>query len=221
MALLERVSTLIRANLNDLIDRAEDPEKMIKQVILDMENQYLQVKTQVAISIADLHMLEEKRKETKDSMDEWFRKAEKSVEKQQDDLARVALERYRSFQRMAQSYADQVSDQQTQVEGLKTALQKLEQKLVEAKSKKDLLIARHRRSQVATRAGRAEAAMGSSTQVGAFGRLSDKVHHAEAVANAEKELAGENVEEQFAQMEKNEEIERLLADIKGRRTLNP
>jgi len=206
MALLERVSTLIRANLNDLIDRAEDPEKMIKQVILDMENQYLQVKTQVAISIADLHMLEKKRKENQDSMEEWFRKAEKSVEKQQDDLARIALERYRSFQRMAQSYSEQVSDQQTQVEGLKTALQKLEQKLVEAKSKKDLLIARHRRSQVAARAGRAELAMGSPAQVGAFGRLSDKVHHAEAVANAEKKLAGENVEEQFARMEKNEEI---------------
>jgi phage shock protein A len=207
--------------LNDLIDRAEDPEKMIKQVILDMDNQYLQVKTQVAISIADLHMLEKKRKENQQSMDEWFRKAEKSVEKQQDDLARIALERYRSFQRMAQSYAEQVSDQQTQVEGLKTALQKLEQKLVEAKSKKDLLIARHRRSQVAARAGRAETGMGSPAQVGAFRRLSDQVHHAEAVASAEKELAGENVEEQFAQMEKNEEIERLLADIKGRRTLNP
>jgi len=221
MALLERVSTLIRANLNDLIDRAEDPEKMIKQVILDMENQYLQVKTQVAISIADLHMLEKKRKENQDSMDEWFRKAEKSVEKQQDDLARVALERYRSFQRMAQSYAEQVNDQQAQVEGLKTALQKLEQKLVEAKSKKDLLIARHRRSQVATRANRAEAALGGPAQISAFDRMSEKVHHAEAVAHAEKELAGENAEEQFARIEKNEEIERLLADIKGRRTLNP
>src|ERR1700733_14434068 len=131
MGLLERVSTLIRANINDVIDRAEDPEKMIKQVILDMDNQYMQVKTQVAISIADLHMLEKKRKENQESMDEWFRKAEKSVEKQQDDLARIALERYRSFQRMAQSYSEQVSDQQTQVEGLKTALQKLEQKLVE------------------------------------------------------------------------------------------
>lgn len=102
----------------------------------------------------------------------------------------------------------------------KLRLQKLAQKLVEAKSKKDLLIPRHRRSQVAARAGRAEMGMGSAAQVGAFGRLSDKVHHAEAVANTQKELADENVEEQFAQMEKNEEIERLLADIKGRRTLN-
>ena len=67
MALLERVSTLIRANLNDLVDKAEDPEKMIKQIILDMQNQLLQVKTQVAISIADLHVLEKKLKDTQDS----------------------------------------------------------------------------------------------------------------------------------------------------------
>src|SRR5260370_1179087 len=67
MGLLERVSTLIRANLNDMVDRAEDPEKMIKQVILDMENQYLQVKTQVAVSIADQHILEKKLREQEDT----------------------------------------------------------------------------------------------------------------------------------------------------------
>ena len=91
MPLLERVSTLIRANLNDLVDRAEDPGKMIKQVILDMENQYLQVKTQVAIAIADLHMLEKKKKENEAASAEWLRKAEKAVDKQQDDMARLAL----------------------------------------------------------------------------------------------------------------------------------
>jgi phage shock protein A len=221
MALLERVSTLIRANLNDLINKAEHPEKVIKQVILDMENQYLQVKTQVAISIADLHMLQKKKDEYQDSMDDWMRKAEKSVVIQQDDLARTALERYRSFRQMAQSYAEQVDDEQTQVEGLKNALQKLEQKLVQAKAKKDLLIARHRRSQVAGRANQAEAAIGAGSKAAAFERMSDKVLRAEAVAEAEKELAGENVEEQFAQLEKNEEVERLLAEIKGRKALNP
>ncbi len=75
MGLLERVSTLMRANLNDMIDRAEDPDKMIKQVILDMENQYLQVKTQVAVSIADQHMLEKKLKENEDTGNDWMRKA--------------------------------------------------------------------------------------------------------------------------------------------------
>ena len=66
MALLERVSTLVRANLNDLIDKAEEPEKMIKQVILDMQNQLLQVKTQVAIAIADQHLLEKKKTENEE-----------------------------------------------------------------------------------------------------------------------------------------------------------
>ena len=76
MALLERVATLVRANLNDLVDKAEDPEKMLKQVILDMENQLLQVKTQVAIAIADQHLLEKKEKENGEKATEWMRRAE-------------------------------------------------------------------------------------------------------------------------------------------------
>src|ERR1044072_8403380 len=91
MALLERVATLMRANLNDLVDRAEDPEKMIKQVILDMQNQYIQVKTQVAIAIPDLHLLEKKKQENVDKHGEWMRKAELAVDKRKDDLARAGL----------------------------------------------------------------------------------------------------------------------------------
>src|SRR3989442_13322542 len=105
MGLLERVSTLIRANINDMVDRAEDPEKMIKQVILDMENQYLQVKTQVAVSIADQHMLEKKWRANEDSGKEWMRRAETGVDKGQDDLARAALDRFQTLQRIAQSFA--------------------------------------------------------------------------------------------------------------------
>jgi phage shock protein A len=217
MALLERVTTLVRANLNDLIDRAEDPEKMIKQVILDMENQFLQVKTQVAISIADLHMLEKKKKENDQAMNDWMKKAEKAVDKQQDDLARAALERYRSYQTMSQSFEEQVHDQQSQVDGLKTALQKLEQKMQEAHSKKELLLARHRRSQLAQKANMASQAIGSGSKSATFERLKDKVHHAEAVAQAEAELTGEDISDQFARLEKQEEIERLLAEIKQRR----
>src|SRR5262245_65514222 len=133
MPLLERVSTLVRANLNDLIDRAEHPEKMIKQVILDMENQLLQVKTQVAIAIADQHLLEKKQKENEDKVAEWMRKAELAVDKKQDDLARAALLRVESYRDMTTSFAQQVTDQKAQVETLKTALRQLDQKLAEAK----------------------------------------------------------------------------------------
>src|SRR3954466_9259823 len=105
MAVLERVATLVRANLNDLIDRAEDPEKMIKQVILDMENQLLQVKTQVAVSMADQHLLQQKHKEQEAKAAGWMRKADLAVDKGQDDLARAALERYQSFSALADNYA--------------------------------------------------------------------------------------------------------------------
>src|ERR1700736_231963 len=184
MGLLERVSTLIRANINDVIDRAEDPEKMIKQVILDMENQYLQVKTQVAVSIADQHMLEKKLKENEDAGTDWMHKAERAVDKGQDDLARAALDRYQTSQRLALSYREQVNDQKAQVETLKSALQKLEQKLDEAKSKRDMLLARHRRSIALGKAARAQTAIGDQTKRATFDRLRDRVHHTEAVATA-------------------------------------
>src|SRR5689334_11750157 len=140
MALMERVATLVRANLNDLLDKAEDPEKMIKQLILDMQNQLLQVKTQVAITIADQHLLMKKQQEHHASSEEWIRKAELAVTKGQDDLARVALERSMTARQVADSFAEQVADQTAQVENLKTALHKLDMKLSEARSKCDVLV---------------------------------------------------------------------------------
>src|ERR1035438_8780248 len=108
MALLDRVATLVRANLNDLVDRAENPEKMLKQVILDIENQFVQVKTQAAIALADLHLLQKKKKENAEKHAEWMRKAELAVEKKDDQLARAALERVMSFQQLTESFEEQI-----------------------------------------------------------------------------------------------------------------
>lgn len=219
MGLLERVSTLIRANINDAIDRAEDPEKMIKQVILDMENQYMQVKTQVAVSIADQHMLEKKLKENEDAGADWMRKAERSVDKGQDDLARAALDRYQTSQRLALSYREQVDDQKAQVEALKGALMKLEQKLDEAKSKRELLLARHRRSIALGKAARAQNALGNNAKSATFDRLKDRVNHTEAIAAAEVELATDEVAHRLTRLDRDTEVERLLEDLKSRRQL--
>jgi phage shock protein A len=135
MALMERVSTLVRANLNDLVDKAEDPEKMLKQVILDMENQMLQVKTQVAIAIADEHLLAKKQKENGAKIAEWMRKAEMAVEKEKDDLARAALDRVETFRRMGTALEEQTADQRAHAEALKTALRRLDTKLSEARQR--------------------------------------------------------------------------------------
>src|SRR5579862_4512836 len=175
MALLERVATLMRANLNDIIDKAEEPEKMIKQVILDMQNQLLQVKTQVAIAIADQHLLQKKQQENQDKFAEWTRKAELAVDKKEDDLARAALDRSLSYRSLAANFGEQVADQTVQVENLKTALHKLEQKLAEAQAKSEVLIAQHRRARALNKAGDARMAMGGSSSAAAFDRMKGKV----------------------------------------------
>src|SRR5438128_3322419 len=216
MALLERVSTLVRANLNDLIDRAEHPEKIIKQVILDMQNQLLQVKTQVAIAIADQHLLEKKQKENEDKVAEWMRKAELAVDKKQDDLARAALERVESYRDLSEGFAQQVKDQKAQVENLKTALRQLEQKLTEAQAKSDLLIAQHRRARAVGKAHDARTVIGDHSKSAAFDRMKRKVAHNEAVSQAKSELGADDVEDRFMAMEKSDRIEQLLAEMKAR-----
>src|SRR5690242_18661743 len=217
MALLERVSTLIRANLNELIDRAENPEIMIKQVIKDMENQLLQVKTQVAIAIADQHVLEKKHQENREKAAEWRRKAELAVDKSQDELARAALERSESYTNTAGNFEQQVADQKTQVENLKSALQKLEQKLAEAQAKSDMLIAQHRRSRALGRASDAGIAMGDRSKAATFDRLKNRVHEDEAVSQAKAELVSDDVEGKFAALEKEDRIQKMLDELKAQR----
>jgi phage shock protein A len=218
MALLERVSTLVRANINDLIDKAEEPEKMIKQVILDMQNQLLQVKTQVAIAIADQHLLEKRQKENEEKTTEWTRKAELAVGKKEDDLARAALHRVESYRELAGSFTQQVADQKAQVENLKTALRQLEQKLTEAQAKSDLLIAQHRRARAVGKAHDARTVIGDHSKSAAFDRMKRKVAHNEAVSQAKSELGADDVEDRFMAMEKSDRIEQLLAEMKAKRT---
>lgn len=219
MALLERVATLVRANLNDLVDKAEDPEKMLKQVILDMQNQFMQVKTQVAIALADQHLLEKKHQETEAKVAEWDRRAELAVDKQQDDLARAALERAVGYRDLATGFKEQVTDQRAQVDTLKSALHRLQQKLEEAQSKIELLLARQRRSRAVAQAGDAHGAMQSDDKTAAFERMSHKVLRAEAVSVAKVELLGENMEDRLAKLERDDQIEQLLAQIKARKGL--
>ncbi|HTV66003.1 MAG TPA: PspA/IM30 family protein [Bryocella sp.] len=217
MALLDRVATLVRANLNDLIDRAENPEKMLKQVILDMENQFMQVKTQVAIALADLHLLEKKKKDNADKHSEWMRKAELAVDKHDDELARAALERAMSFQQLADSFDQQIADQETQVESLKAALKKLELKLQEARGKADLLIAQHRRTRAVSRA--AEAQLTPTGEHRTLDRMQTKVAHEEAIGRAKHEVLGDDIDGRLSALEREQKIDSLLAEIKAKKRM--
>ncbi len=217
MRLMDRVATLLRANLNDLVDKAEDPEKMLKQVILDMHNQLMQVKTQVALAIADQHMLEKRQAEHEASASQWMRKAELAVDRKNDALARTALERHSTSRQMAENFAQQVSDQKAEVEVLKEALHKLGEKLRQAESQREMLVARHRRSRALGRARDAQMAAGAGSRSATFDRMKEKVERSEAFGQAKSEMAEAGAEEQLDRLLRNEEIDRLLAEIKQRR----
>jgi len=220
MALLERVSTLLRANINDLLSKAEDPEKLARQLVLDMENQLMQVKTQVAIAIADQHLLMKKKTTEEEAHAQWVRKAELAVAKQQDDLARAALERALSHQRMAEGLAQQHADQTAEAETLRGAYTRLQQKLTETQAKVELLTAQLRRNRAVQKANTAQAVLQSGAAQAKLARLSAKVDEGDLRNHAARALvaivSSETLDERFATMEQNDQIEALLLELKER-----
>ncbi|MBV9444049.1 MAG: PspA/IM30 family protein [Acidobacteriaceae bacterium] len=216
MALLDRVTTLIKANLNDLVDKAEDPEKLLKQLLLDMQNQFMQVKTQVAIAIADQLLLQKKQAENMDAQREWVRKAELAIAKNEDDLARLALERSLTYENAARNFTQQIEDQSHQLQILRDALNRLEQKMTETKAKSDLLIAQHRRSRLAMRTGASN--LQELAHDAEFDRLRSKVDAEEAIGQGHMiASSAPNVERRFAALEKSDQVERLLQELKMKR----
>jgi phage shock protein A len=216
MALLERVGTLLRANINDLIEKAEDPEKLCKQLVLDMENQLLQVKTQVAIAIADQHLLQKKHKEHEEAMNQFNRKAELAVQKQQDDLARAALERSISHQQLAQSFAQQLDDQTTEAETLRNAFTKLQHKLEETRSACDMLITRNRRARTIGKAHAARTLHATHQTAATLNRLRSSIEQREATNVAHTLLEADTVDDRLITLEREDQIDRLLEDLKSR-----
>ena len=219
MALLERVSTLLRANLNDLIEKAEDPERMLKQIVLDMENQLMQVKTQVAIAIADEHLLEKKRAEQIEQAAEWRRKAELAVQKGHDDLARAALERALSHDELVAGFTTQAEDQKHEADNLRQALRKLDQKLSETRAHCEMLVAEHRRAKVIGRATEARQVVGIDQQ-NALGRMKTRVHlKAAQNAAAGEVMLPESLEDRFQALESEDKVDLLLQEIKTRQSI--
>jgi phage shock protein A len=216
MSLLERVSTLLRANLNDLVEKAEDPERLLKQLVLDIENQLLQVKTQVAIAIADEHLLRKKQKEHEDHAGEWKRKATLAVSKGHDDLARSALERSLSHQRLGEGFQQQAEDQKEEADTLRQALLNLDRKLTETRARCEMLIAQHRRTNVVGKAAKAKQAAGA-TQDTTLNRMRSKIQNREARNEAERELTGaDSLEDRFAALESEDRVEAMLAELKAK-----
>jgi phage shock protein A len=219
MALMERVATLLRANVNDLIDRAEDPEKMLKQLLLDMENQLLQVKTQVAVAIAGQHLLDRRQKEEQAAAVNWRAKAELAVSKGEDELARLALERALSHDEMAGGFAHQGAAQTAEADNLRATYNQLQTKLQQTQAQAEMLMAEHRRARVVSKATKAQGAMEAKPGVrgNALGRLKARVQGTEAENHAGRTLLeGDTLEEKFAKMERDGRVEQLLEEMKAK-----
>lgn len=189
MALMDRVTTLLRANVTDLLDRAEDPDKLLRQFVLDLENQLLQVKTQVAVALANQHVLEKQVHEQEDIVHTWKRKAELAVGRGDDAMARAALERSLEQQQIQNSMESHLGQQKAGAQAWRLLLFQLQARLGETRSRADTLLLGHKRGGPAHSAGQTP-----SRRSVARGELSP--------------------EERFTRLETTQRVEQLLADLK-------
>jgi len=182
MNLLERVLTLLRANLNSMVEKADDPEKVLRQLQLDMRNQLVQVKTQVATAIAESRKLQSRSKEKKAEAEMWMRKAEHAIQQNNDDAARAALTHYNDIIKQAQRYQQQQKEQEQLVVTMRNALRQLEAKLSEVETTIDLLVARKRNAVLQQRVFDALNKTGGAKDKERANRARDAVMEAEARA---------------------------------------
>jgi phage shock protein A len=217
MGIFTKFSTLIRSNINDLIARAENPEKMLNQIIIDMREQLTKAKQEVAVAIADERKLKAQAEDEARQSQEWERRAMLAVRESRDDLARQALMRQQEFGQRAQTLYETWQKQAEETERLKDSLRQLNAKIEEARRKKNLLIAKQKRAEAQRRIHETMAGLSDRSAFEAFDRMADRIEQNErlALANAEvtEELStGDQLEKEFKSLETGDNAdERLLA----------
>jgi phage shock protein A len=199
MGFFSRLGTLIKSNLNDLISRAEDPQKMLNQLVTDMQNQLVDAKKQVAMSIADEKRLKKHLEEQIELGSEWERKAMLAIKAGDDALAREALKRKGDHDAQVLEFTKQWNAQKAAVESLKGQLRSLNDRIEEAKRKKNVLIARQKRAEAQKAIQDTMRGMSDGSAFDAFDRMANKVDQIEAEAEATTELAGELTGDTLAQ----------------------
>lgn len=225
MGIFARLATLIKSNLNDLISRSEDPEKMLNQVVLDMQNQLVEAKKQVAVSIADEKRLAKQAEQEAANAAEWERRAMLAIKAGDDNLAKEALQRKKEHDSLATTLKDQWSKQKNAVEQLKTALRVLNAKIEEAKRKKNVLIARKKRAEAQKAIQETMAGLNNASAFETFDRMATQIDKIEAEAEAQTELAneytGDTLAHQFTKLENTAGAEDDLLALKRKMGLAP
>ena len=189
MTIFSRLGTLLKSNVNDAINKAEDPEKMLTQMLLDMQQQMVEARKQVAVAIADEKRLAKQYEQEKALAVEWEKKAMLAVKAGNDDLAKQALQRKTEHEKLAVGYEQQWTAQKTAVDQLKSALQQLNNKIEEAKRKKNLLVARAKRAEAQKTIAETMDGISNTSAFETMSRMEEKIDKAEAEAQATYELA--------------------------------
>lgn len=215
MGLFDRISRVIRANLNSLVGQAEDPEKILEQTVLDMQEDLIQLRQAVAQAIATQKRTERQCSQAQSTAEEWYRRAQLALEKGDDHLAREALTRRKSYQETADSMKGQLEQQSAVVGKLKQNMLTLESKISEAKTKKDLYIARARSAKASQQLNDMLGRVGTGSAMSAFERMEEKVLQLEAQSEAIAELGADDLEKRFASLEGGESVDDELAAMKA------
>jgi phage shock protein A len=225
MGIFSRLAQLIKSNLNDLISKSEDPEKMLNQVVLDMSNQLTEAKKQVAASIADEKRLAKQFEQEMANATEWERRAMMALRAGNEELAKEALARKKEHDTLAVTFKDQWAKQKAAVEQLKKALRMLNDKIEEAKRKKNVLIARKKRAEAQKAIQETMSGLKDQSAFETFDRMAGKIDQMEAEAEAagelQEEYTGDTLAHQFATLEKSSGMDEDLLALKRKMGLAP
>jgi phage shock protein A len=206
MGIFDRISTLFKANINDLISSAENPEKMLNQIIVDMRTQLAKAKQQVAAAIADEKRLRDQADSERRQSDDWEKRAMLAVQEGRDDLAKQALVRQGEHAQHAEQLELTWQSHQAETEKLKASLRELNDKIEEAKRKKNLLLARQRRAQAQKRIAETMSSLSEKSAFEAFARMEERIDQNErqikASAEIDEEFQGDRLAKDFKQLER-------------------
>jgi phage shock protein A len=215
MGLFDRISRVIKSNVNAAVGAAEDPEKILEQTVVDMQEDLVKLRQAVAGAIASQKRLEQQYNQSNTQADEWYRRAQLALQKGDENLAREALARKQNYATTATSLKQQLDQSVTQVSTLRSGMTKLESKIAEAKTKKDMLKARARAAQATEQITQAMGKINLDSATGTFDRMEEKVLEMEARSAAVSELAGDSLEEQFMSLEAGGDLDAELAQLKA------
>lgn len=220
MGIFDRLSTLFRSNINDMISRAENPEKMLNQLILDMKTQLAKAKQEAASAIADEKKLQADAEALKKQAEDWERRAMLAVQEGRDDLATQALMRYNEALQGAQSLHETWLKHKAETENLKGSLRQLNDKIEEAKRKKNILVARAKRAEAQQRIQETMAGMSDKSAFESFERMAEKIEATErkalAAAEIQQEFQADNLVDQFKALEYKGNADQQLLELKAK-----